>query len=124
APALERQGWGWKSGFPSPPLPRHHAAAHRPRTAPPTLRLLEVAKRQRRADTAPADALAVERHGIHHVHLESEPRAGRGQDRRRRLAAAREAKVVTDHHDAGAELLRQELRESLGGEVTQGLAEA
>src|SRR5439155_440396 len=50
--------------------------------------------------------------------------AGRGQDRSGRLAPAREAKVVADHHHPGTELLSQELREGLGGEVAERLAEA
>src|SRR5207247_569962 len=84
-----------------------HPRAHRPGPTEPAPRTLEVPARERRAHSAAADALAVERHGGEHVHLEPQTRPGRAQRGRGRPTQASEAKVVTEPHAPGAHARQQ-----------------
>src|SRR5262249_40700654 len=104
APPLERHVGGGKSQLHSEAAPGLHPAPQRPGAADAAPRAVEIAARERSPYATAADALAIERHGGDHIDLETEPPAGLGQDGRSRLAASREAEVMSHDDDPRLEL--------------------
>src|SRR6266478_6234496 len=124
APPLNLQVRGREAQVPPQAAAANHPTDHRVRPSEPASCELEFVARERTAHAAAADPLAVQHHWRHNVYSKPQPFARPREHRRARLAIAPEAEIVTDHHDAGIHLPRQELRELLTGQVTQRLAEA
>src|SRR5262249_44803541 len=105
-------------------LAANHASDHGIPAAEPARRLVQITSLERAANLTAAHANAIDRHGRHDIHRETELQARLRQQGRVRDAMAAELEVVTDDHDRRLDVVHQQPDELLAAQTAQRLVEA